>query len=205
MEEVTLAFALITGITHAFEADHLVAVGALATRKSRLSSILQEGIFWGLGHSSTILVVGLAFILIGLPLDGFVFHWGEAVVGIMLIGLGLWRLYQGQRQQHTNIHSTDTEHTHGLAYRVGLIHGLAGSGAVIVLLVTQLSTTEHSIFALVAFGLGSVIGMLIAAAFFGIPWCKRLMSMPKWSKAVQLISAGICVGYGVYVLIEQIS
>ncbi|MEM6394878.1 MAG: urease accessory protein [Bacteroidota bacterium] len=204
MEEVTLAVALVTGFTHAFEADHLVAVGALATRKSRLASILQEGVYWGLGHSSTILIVGLAFILIGLPLDGWLFQWGEAFVGVMLIGLGLWRLYQG-RNHRSHSHVSSSDQTHGLAYRVGLIHGLAGSGAVIILLVTQLSTTGHSIFALVAFGLGSVIGMLIAAAFFGIPWCKRLMSSPRWSRIVQMISAGICVGYGVYVLMAQIS
>ncbi|MEM8585253.1 MAG: cytochrome c biogenesis protein CcdA [Bacteroidota bacterium] len=204
MEEITLGFALATGFTHAFEADHLVAVGALATRKKSLDNILREGIFWGLGHSSTILIVGLAFIFIGLPLDGLLFDWGETIVGFMLISLGLWRVYQYRRQK-PHKHIAQAHHTHNLAYRVGLIHGLAGSGAVILLLVTQLSSTSYSIFALVAFGLGSVIGMLTAAAFFGIPWCKRLMSQPKWSKAIQLMSATICVGYGLYVLMEQMS
>lgn len=204
MEEITLGFALATGFTHAFEADHLVAVGALATRKSKLDNILREGIFWGLGHSSTILIVGLAFIFIGLPLDGLLFDWGEVFVGFMLIGIGMWRIFQNRRKKVHN-HTAHSGHTHSLAYRVGLIHGLAGSGAVILLLVTQLSSTSYSIFALIAFGLGSVIGMLTAAAFFGIPWCKRLMSQPKWSRTVQLLSAAICVGYGLFVLVEQMS
>ena len=89
-----LLFAAVVGFGHAFEADHLVAVGNIATKRNNMNLAIKDGIYWGLGHTSTIFLIGL-IIIVGKAtfLDGY-FGYFEAGVGLMLVLLGLYRLYE---------------------------------------------------------------------------------------------------------------
>ena len=87
-----LLFAGVVGFTHAFEIDHLLAVSSIASRRKSVLMAIKDGIYWGLGHTSTILAMGICMILARIIVTPEVFHYFEATVGIMLILLGTHRI-----------------------------------------------------------------------------------------------------------------
>ncbi len=150
---------------HALEADHIAAVSSIAARRSHVSDIVKHGLTWGLGHTATLFVFAGVAILLGRAIPETVAKPIEGAVGIMLIGLGahvLWRLWRdrvhfhrhghddGTVHFHAHSHAGDTVagphvravHVHGHGFRwrtllVGLMHGMAGSAALLVLAATQ--------------------------------------------------------------------
>lgn len=205
MESVLpLFFAAVTGFSHAFEADHLVAVSNIVTRRDRLLLAVKDGIYWGLGHSSTILAIGFLIIVAKSTFFNGYFGYLEALVGVMLIGLGLYRAQQIRGGNTTSIHNHSHSHDHKLAYSVGLIHGLAGSGAMVLLVLGEVSGAWNSILYLLVFGLGSVVGMLLAAGIFSLPFGKNLSNRPLVRQGLTLLSSLLCIGYGGFVLYENL-
>ena len=203
MESVLpLFFAAVTGFSHAFEADHLVAVSNIVTRRDRLLLAVKDGVYWGLGHSSTILAIGFLIIVAKSTFFNGYFGYLEALVGVMLIGLGLYRARQIRRKKSVPIHNHS--HDHKLAYGVGLIHGLAGSGAMVLVVLSEVSGAWNSILYLVIFGLGSVVGMLLAAGMFSLPFGKNLSNRPLVRQGLTLLSSLLCIGYGGFVLYENL-
>ncbi|MEM7655681.1 MAG: urease accessory protein [Bacteroidota bacterium] len=197
-ESFPLLFAAVIGFTHAFEADHLVAVSSIVTRRDQSGLAIKDGIFWGLGHTSTILLIGGLLILGKLVIPEQTFGMLEGLVGVMLICLGafrLWKFLQAREEEHT--------HHHRLAYGVGLIHGLAGSGAMVLLVMSNLASAWSSMLYLMVFGLGSVAGMLVAAGLFSLPFSKRWARHPMVQPALIWGSALLCIGYGSWVIYEQ--
>ena len=203
MESVLpLFFAAVTGFSHAFEADHLVAVSNIVTRRNQLLLAVKDGIYWGLGHSSTILAIGFLIIVAKSTIFEGYFGFLEALVGVMLIGLGLYRAQQIRRKKTAPTH--DHSHDHKLAYGVGLIHGLAGSGAMVLVVLSEVSGTWNSLLYLIIFGLGSVVGMLLAAGMFSLPFGKNLGDRPLIQQGLTLLSSLLCIGYGSFVLYENL-
>ncbi len=196
---VSLLLATVVGFSHAFEADHLVAVSNLVTRRDRLRMTLKDGAYWGMGHTSTILLMGLLIVVGKARVSAEVFTYFEAGVGLMLIALGVWRLMAyGEAPE-----DRDTAEGHGLAYGVGLVHGLAGSGALVLLVMTN-TTASHGMLYLLLFGLGSVAGMWVAAALLGLPFARRLVEVPALRGGLSVLSALLCLGYGAYVVYENL-
>src|SRR6267154_5215977 len=152
---------LLLGFRHAFEPDHLAAVSTLATRQGRLLDACRLGLAWALGHTASVgLVVG-AIILFGLHLPDRLWPAADLLVALLLIGLGgtvILRYARGRWHLHVHSHAagphlhlhshaqgTAHEHAHpqGDARRslgFGLLHGLAGSAAILVLLVAAAPT-----------------------------------------------------------------
>ena len=199
-----LLFAAIIGFSHAFEADHLVAVSNIVTKRNSLALAIKDGIFWGLGHTSTILVIGLIMIVGKATFLNGYFGYLEAGVGFMLILLGVFRLYQHfvARQKTDGPGWTGKEHH--LAYSIGLVHGLAGSGALILLVMSKIPGNFYSILYLLIFGLGSVAGMLVAAGIFNLPFSKRMNANRSIQLVLILLSSFLCIGYGGYVMMENL-
>ena len=212
-----LLFAAVVGFGHAFEADHLVAVGNIVTKRDKLGLAVKDGIFWGLGHTSTIFLIGMVMIIGRATfLDGY-FGYFEAAVGLMLISLGLYRLYQirvillgrpaksGTAKQF-KLHSKliDPNDNHHLAYGVGLMHGLAGSGAMVLLVMTEIQSSFNSMMYLLIFGFGSIAGMFVAAGLFSMPFSKKLTT-DTMQLGLILLSSILCIGYGTYLMAENLS
>ncbi|MCB0610939.1 MAG: urease accessory protein [Lewinella sp.] len=203
-----LLFAAVVGFGHAFEADHLVAVSNIVTKRDKLNLALKDGIFWGLGHTSMIFLIGLVVILGKVAVDETVFAWFEALVGFMLIGLGCFRLFQFFRHRklhrrhidHEHHPLMDHHHHHHLAYGVGLVHGLAGSGAMILLVMTEIQGSFNSLLYLAIFGVGSIAGMLVAAGIFSLPFSRKLHGKHGLQSGLILLSSVLCIGYGAFVL-----
>lgn len=199
-----LLFALVVGFVHAFEADHLVAVSSLVSKRDNLWLALKDGVFWGLGHTSTIFLIGLLMIVgKSTLLDGY-FGYFEAGVGLMLIGLGVFRLYQYRKQNGEAEKLVDQGKHHHMAYGVGLIHGVAGSGALILVVMSQMSTASEGMWYLLLFGLGSVGGMLLAAGLLGLPLSKKVLGGPKLQISLIWLSSLLCIGLGGFIIYENL-
>ncbi len=202
--ETTLSFlfAAAVGFGHAFEADHLVAVGNIVTKRDRLDLALKDGIYWGLGHSSTIILIGLIMVIGKATFPDGLFGYFESGVGLMLILLGLFRLYQLSKIDGSANHLIDSANGHQLAYGVGLVHGLAGSGAMILLVMTDIQGSLNSMIYLLIFGFGSVAGMLVAAGIFSMPFSRKLTGSHNIRISLTILSSLLCVGYGGYLMMS---
>jgi hypothetical protein len=98
----------------------------------------------------------------------------------------------------------DSEANHHLAYGVGLVHGLAGSGAMVLLVMSQIQSSLNGMLYLLIFGLGSVIGMLVAAGVLVLPFSKSILKNTMIQLGLIVLSSLLCIGYGAYVIIENI-
>ncbi|MEM6785090.1 MAG: urease accessory protein [Bacteroidota bacterium] len=199
------------GLAHAFEADHLLAVGSIVSKRRSVWAAARDGIFWGLGHTTTILIIGLVLIVGRATFMEGWFGYFEAAVGVMLIGLGVWRLAvywrTGSALGHTHDdegHHKEGRHPHTMAYSVGLVHGLAGSGALVLLVMTEIASVWQSMVYLALFGLGSAVGMLAAAGILSLPVTKRLRAVPFAEAALVITVAVLCIGYGGFVVYENL-
>src|SRR5664279_2859797 len=161
-----LAIGFLLGMQHALEADHIAAVSSIAARRSDVRDIVKHGLTWGLGHTLTLFVFAGAAIMLGYAIPEHLAGALETAVGIMLVGLGahvLWRLWRdrvhfhkhghgdGTLHIHAHSHAHETvpharavhAHAHGFRWRtllVGLMHGMAGSAALLALTVSQART-----------------------------------------------------------------
>src|SRR6266536_5578754 len=152
---------LLLGFRHAFEPDHLAAVSTLATRQGRLRDACRLGLAWALGHTASIGAVVGAIIVFGVHLPARLWPAADLLVALLLIGLGgtvilryargRWHLHvhahAGGSHLHLHSHAQGASHQHvhplGDARRslgFGLLHGLAGSAAILVLLVAAAPT-----------------------------------------------------------------
>jgi cytochrome c biogenesis protein CcdA len=220
-----LLLTIYAGFVHAFEADHLLAVGNIVSQRNNSRLSLKDGIFWGLGHASTILFIGILMILFkaGIPVSWF--HYFEALVGLMLIVLAIYRLlklfrdkklvihshehvHAGDQHKHLHVHIGDTthkhKHGHSIAYGVGLIHGLAGSGVLIIVVMSQIKGPLDGLFYLILFGAGCIVGMMLAAGLFSIPFSKKLIKARALQTFLIILSSGLCLLYGGKVIYESL-
>jgi hypothetical protein len=91
-----------------------------------------------------------------------------------------------------------------MAYGVGLVHGLAGSGAMILLVMTEVQGSFHSLLYLLIFGIGSVAGMLLAAGIFSLPFSRRISNNEVLQMGLVIFSSLLCIGYGGYIVFENL-
>ena len=186
------AIGLLLGLRHAFEPDHLAAVSTLATRPGdgRLWGAARLGLAWGVGHTATVGLVALVIIALGLQLPESLWPAAELVVAALLVLLGgvvVWRYAHGRwhlhvhshgATPHLHLHSHADQPDHGHAHsRVdarrslgfGIAHGLAGSGAVVALLLAAAPERAARVVYFAAFGGGTIVGMLgVSLALTGI-------------------------------------
>lgn len=196
-----ILFAGVVGFSHAFEADHLVAVSSLVSKRDRIILAIKDGIYWGLGHTSTIFLIGLIIIIGKATFLNGLFGYFEAVVGLMLIAIGFYRINKHFRKEELE---PPHDHHHHLAYGVGLVHGLAGSGAMILLVMSEIKDEWSSLIYLVIFGIGSIVGMLVAAGIFSLPFSKKITQNKTLQAILIFASSILCIGYGAFVIYENL-
>lgn len=188
-----------SGLEHAFEADHLLAVNTLVSHRDSLKQSLKDGVFWGIGHTATIFFVGILMIGFKFNIGENVFKNFEAGVGLMLILLGFYRMFKLYfPKEHTHTYSSSRA-----AFGVGLVHGLAGSGALVVLVISQMKTPFEGLMYILIFGLGSILGMFLAAYLFSIPYTKSILKSKKLQFTLVIISSLLCIAYGGKVVAEN--
>lgn len=209
---------LYTGFLHAFESDHLLAVSNMVTNRNKIQLAIKDGMFWGLGHTSTILIIGVVFLLLKFNLNQQIFNYFESGVGLMLVFLGFSRIRKWNLNRttinnapiHTHIdgtiHSHDVivENSHLPAYIIGLIHGLAGSGALMIIVLSKSNSTTYGLLYLALFGLGSVCGMMLATSVFSMPFSKNIFRRNGFQTFLVFTSAILCIVYGFVIMKENL-
>ncbi|HEU5050581.1 MAG TPA: hypothetical protein VFU00_09675 [Gemmatimonadales bacterium] len=184
-----LLLGVVLGMRHATDTDHVVAVTAIVTRRRSLADALRIGALWGVGHSLTILVVGSGIILAGIVIPPRLELVMEFAVAMMLIGLGGWNLAG----------AGSTEAAPAAAARpllVGVVHGLAGSAAVALLVVATISDPLWSVAYLLLFGLGTIAGMTAVTAAVAAPMLVTACRFERFSRSLRLASGTLSVAVG---------
>lgn len=212
---------LILGIKHALDADHLIAVSTIVSEHKSLKWASLIGAFWGMGHTATLFAVGLAVIGLRLTITPRMALGMEFLVAIMLVILGaniLWRSFGVEKVHlHTHAHNPEThahfhihgghgqDHSHTHPFKsmrrpfvVGMVHGLAGSAALMLLVLTTIPSSLGGLAYIVIFGFGSVGGMLVLSSLIGLPFiltAQRFSTLNRWIR----ILAGVgSVAFGLF-------
>jgi ABC-type nickel/cobalt efflux system permease component RcnA len=217
-----LSLGFLLGMHHALEADHIAAVSSIAARRSGVREIVKHGLTWGLGHTVTLFLFAGAALLLGQMISEHLAERLEFAVGVMLVILGgyvLWQLWRDRVHFHSHVHNgiahfhahshrgetgphehSRHEHEHGFRWRtlvVGLIHGMAGSAALLVIAVSQVSNPVYGLLYLVLFGVGSMIGMGMLSAVIAVPLAISARSLTWANRTLQVIVGFVTVGIGV--------
>ncbi|HMG19515.1 MAG TPA: hypothetical protein VK573_12375 [Gemmatimonadales bacterium] len=209
-----LALGGLLGFRHAFEPDHLVAVSTLASRQGSLWSAARLGLVWGVGHTATVGAICLLVVALGVRLPPALWPAAELVVAALLMLLGgavVWRYARGRwhmhlhahdRKPHFHLHShaQDPGHAHVHAgpdakrsLGFGIAHGLAGSGAIAVLLVAAAPSPGLRLAYFAAFGAGTILGMLSVSLTLGAFVRVASRRGTSWATALHLGSAVVSV------------
>jgi len=221
-----LGLAILVGMYHALEADHLAAVSSLATGKTRLPDIIAQGITWGIGHTATLFLFAGAALTLGQAIPEGLATQLETAVGIMLIGLGghvLWRMWRDRVHFHAHRHETGEAHFHAHSHAsdsvrhdrsrhahlhrfnlrtllVGMTHGMAGSAALLLLTVSESRTAGEGLAYVLLFGLGSMLGMVVVSAAIGLPLTLTARFMTWTNRGLQLAIGAITMFIGASVV-----
>ena len=176
------------GVRHALDPDHVASVATISTSSRTLIDGLKQGVAWGVGHTLTLLLFGGAALFLGLAVPEDLL---EFAVGVMLILLGadvLRRIMKDRIHVHPHDHSDGASHLHvhshaqvdrhehsrsplipRRALMVGLMHGLAGSAALLLLTVAAAPSILSGIVYVLIFGLGSILGMVLLSIVIALP------------------------------------
>jgi ABC-type nickel/cobalt efflux system permease component RcnA len=221
------------GMQHAMEADHVAAVSSIASGESSVSKIISHGAFWGIGHTATLAAVAGSVIVFGATLSDEMGSLLELIVGVMLVGLGahvIWRLVRERVHFHSHTHGDGTVHMHAHSHKgetekheqnahahehpvslpwrtlaVGLMHGMAGSGALVVLTATQVTSPLAGIIYILLFGFGSVVGMAVLSALIAIPlrYTARSLTWANWTMRGGI--GAVTIGLGILVVADNMA
>ena len=167
---------LLLGIRHAVDPDHVVAVGTIATRTSSFRRAATVGALWGVGHTLTILLVGGGIIALRVAISPRIALAMEFAVAIMLILLGLQNVATARRDEPREPSSTRP-------FIVGMVHGMAGSAAVVLLILATVRDSMWAFGYLLLFGLGTVVGMVIVTGIIAVPAelaVRRVRKARRW-------------------------
>jgi hypothetical protein len=228
-----LLLGLVTGLRHSMEADHIAAVlSVLASNHKNIKRASMLGAIWGLGHTMSLFVAGLVVLLFAVNISETISSRLEFGVGIMLLFLGFttltgWsigKFFKGLRHKtsshkhihyhesnivHSHGHIHDNEHKHGhKSLIIGMVHGMAGSGALLLIVLSTINSVPLGLAYIAIFGAGSIGGMAAVSTLMGIPFVK-LSNSAKISIALRYAAAitTLAIGAGLIydlVWIDQI-
>jgi ABC-type nickel/cobalt efflux system permease component RcnA len=215
---------------HALEADHIAAVSSLAARRTHIGDIVKHGLTWGLGHTLSLFVFACVAILRDRAIPEHFARPLETAVGVMLIGLGahvLWRLWRDRVHFHRHGHSDGTvhfhahshagetvaharaahAHAHGFRWRallVGLMHGMAGSAALLVLAASRASSPAAGLGYVALFGIGSMVGMGALSTVIAVPLAVSARWLTLANRGLQGAVGVITVAIGIMTIAETV-
>ncbi len=223
-----LFFGFLLGLKHAVEADHIAAVSTIVSeRKSLWSSAIIGGI-WGVGHTISLLVVGILVILLEFRVSERTESILEFFVGVMLLFLGInviQKLFRGGKLHlhkhehgehlhvhphlHDDEHATDESHTHhglSLAPRpllIGMVHGLAGSAGLMLLVLPTIESRSIGLLYIVIFGIGSIGGMMLMSMLVSLPLYLTALYFDRMNLLLRVFAGLFSICIGLWIIYEK--
>ncbi len=223
-----LFFGFLLGLKHAVEADHIAAVSTIVSeRKSLWSSAIIGGI-WGVGHTISLLAVGILVILLEFRVSEKTEGILEFFVGIMLLFLGInviYKLYRGgklhlhkhEHGEHAHVHphlheqdhAMEESHTHhgfSLAPKpliIGMVHGLAGSAGLMLLVLPTIESQTIGLLYIIIFGIGSVGGMMLMSMLVSLPLYLTAIHFNRLNIWLRVFAGVFSICIGLWIIYEK--
>jgi ABC-type nickel/cobalt efflux system permease component RcnA len=216
-----LGLGFLLGVRHALDADHVAAVSTMLAQRPDLRRSGFIGLCWGCGHTAVLLVVGSIVLALKITIPDALARTFESIVGLMLVALGLalaWTLYReqwhlhahehdGERHVHLHSHRLRDDHAHRHGWRaslpplmVGMVHGLAGSAALMLIVLSAARTVWEGMAYILFFGLGSILGMVALGMLISLPFFFSV----SWGRHGQVAVRGLAsvgsIGFGLAIL-----
>ena len=217
-----LLIGFMLGLQHAIEADHLAAVSTIVSEKKNLLTASLVGGLWGVGHTAALFAVGVVVILLKLQISETTEGRLEALVGAMLILLGInavRKLFTDKLHVHVHEHGARAHlhiHAHGgrveeshhrfsvRSILIGMVHGLAGSAALMLLIVPTIASPAIALLYILVFGVGSIGGMMAMSFLIGLPVHLTAGRFTALNKAIRLAAGVFSFGLGAVIVYESL-
>lgn len=218
-----LGLGFLLGARHALDADHIAAVSAILSERPDLRTSGIIGFCWGFGHTAILLLVGLLVIVLKIAIPEPVTQVLEFAVGLMLVILGLslavtlyrerWHLHAHQHESEVHVHL----HSHGLRaghghghwlrlsvkpFVVGMVHGLAGSAALVLLALSTVRTAWEGMAYILVCGAGSIVGMMVLGLLISLPLTFSASFGRRTQIAVQGLASLGSIGLGLAMVLR---
>jgi sulfite exporter TauE/SafE len=229
-----LGFGFALGLKHATEADHLAAVSTIVSERKSIWSASLVGGLWGVGHTISLFVAGVAVIVLHFEISDRLARGLEFCVALMLVALGLDTLrklvrggqlhmhvhrHGGRLHAHPHVHEASHDHQstrehsgqphtdHGTAIGprpliVGMIHGMAGSGALMLLVLSTISSPLIGMSYILVFGIGSIGGMMLMSLFLSLPFHLTTKRFVRVERTMRGIAGLFSLGFGLFMVYE---
>jgi ABC-type nickel/cobalt efflux system permease component RcnA len=216
----TLGLGFVLGLRHALDPDHLVAVSTLVSEERSLWRASLVGMSWGIGHTASLVVFGTAIAVFRLAVTPRWSEWLEFSVGCMLVVLGanvLRKLgrnpplhvhtheHDGVVHSHLHFHVGDAGHSHthrtlklgGRPFVVGIVHGLAGTAALTLIVVSAIPSLALAVGYLLIFGLGTIGGMIAMSILMSVPFALAAGRFVRLERVVRLAAGLASLSFGI--------
>ena len=229
-----LALGVVLGLRHSLDPDHVVAVSTIVSQYRNPLRSFWVGVSWGLGHTTTLLIIGIVIIALRLTIPDRLALLLEFFVGIMLVGLGAQVVYGFRRKkvhQHSHGHEEEDHlhfHSHAQApketqaekvehhndtgvgkpflrkksYVVGLVHGVAGSAALTLLVLASIESPWAGLVYILLFGLGSILSMGVMTIFISFPFVYSANRLPNLNRIIQFGVGTLSILFGLFLMYE---
>ncbi|GBC83225.1 hypothetical protein HRbin10_02369 [bacterium HR10] len=219
-----LVLGFVSGMRHALDPDHVAAVSTIVAEHRDLWRSSRIGAFWGVGHTVTLAAAGVIVLAFKLVIPERLAAGFELAVGAMLVVLGgqiLWRVardrlhihaheHEGERHihLHSHRHGPDHHHAHGRRYErrslvVGMVHGLAGSAPLTVLVLSSMRSLAQGLLYLVMFGIGSIAGMVLISTLIGSPFAYTAWRFERANHVLRVLAGLASLGIGLAIIYEM--
>jgi len=223
-------FGFLLGLQHALEADHIAAVASLTADKTGVRRIMRHGAVWGVGHALVLGAFGGAVYALELNLSARLASGLEFAVGVMMVLLGARLIYVLVRDRihfHTHRHGAENVHFHAHSHAgdvkdhrrsahahmhpaggwkrslaVGMMHGLAGSAALVALAASTAPSVPLGVAFMAVFGIGSIAGMAIFSAVIAVPLSYTAATLTWATRGFQALAGIFAIGVGLRTLVE---
>jgi len=227
METPNLALILVLGFAfgmkHALDPDHVVAVSTIVSENKSLWKSSLVGAFWGIGHTATLALVGIGVLAFKVAVPASFALSMEFAVGVMLVVLGLAvarrvvrerihihaHEHEGKKHTHLHSHKDGPDHVHEHGFRrqyksllVGMVHGMAGSAALTVLVLSSINSIIYGMFYLLTFGLGSIAGMVIISTIIGSPFAYTAMKFERANLVISSLASLASISMGLAIIYQ---
>jgi len=223
-----LSLGFLIGMRHALEADHLAAVASLASKTTSVQSAIKQGVVWGLGHTLTLFLFSSIIILSESIIPENLAMGLEFVVGVMLVVLGTdvirklvrekihFHSHQHDNQIHFHAHKhvdkkqhnrAAHQHQHNTGFPlkalyVGLMHGMAGSAALIILTLQSVDSVMTGMLYILMFGIGSIIGMAALSVIISIPLRHSAKGLTSLHNGLQTVIGLVTIALGSMIIFD---
>ena len=223
---VILGLGFFLGLKHATEADHLAAVTTIVSGRGSIWNSALVGGLWGLGHTISLFIAGIFVLILNFQISEQTERALEFCVGLMLTILGLNVIrklikggklhfhsheHGGSKHVHPHIHEGEPDEAathHGLslsprALFIGMIHGMAGSAALMLLVIPTIESRAVGLIYIVVFGVGSIGGMMLMSLLVSLPFRLTASKFERINHIMQVAAGVISISLGLWIVYEK--